>query len=573
MALKFVEITFNNIKTEIEYFLQVEHNKHNIQFSEASPYGQILSVLENLHQLCILYLKNTIDQFDINSNNNTNDRIVRNAAIVAGHNPTRAISATGTLKITLKSSADNVPGNKMTLYNRALMKNNNGLYYSTNLGVEKMTYDTSTSDYILFIPIIQGQWKSINRTGDGSVLQTFNISENAAYDIENFNVEIRVNGEYWTIKPSLYDMLPDEKSCVIKSGYNNGIDIMFGNGSFGKIPEIASTITINYLKTNGANGNIFTRVRNDFKFIDDVYDAYGNTFNIGEYFNIDTYNDISFGANKESIEFTRALLPIVSNNFVLATAEQYSYAIRKLEEFSYVNAYEKSGTIFVVASPNVLLFRNSDADYFNIEIGAFYIDNYEINKIYKFLRTSGNIQLTKKVRIKSPVLSYYVINIDVIPYSDVLDEDIKSEIRATISNYFLSFTRTDRIPKLDIIKSLSTIDDIYSIDIDFICKKNEDYHIDAIERFNNMLALYNGDDKDNLIITDLIPDYDPSKTLGLDDTLGDIIFEPSELPICRGGWKDRYGIYYDDTIDSKSNYKAINITIKSKIDSAKRNTK
>ena len=111
----FVQVTYTNIKNEIELFLKKEHNKGSILYSPASPYGQILSVLENLHQMSFLYLKNAINQFDLGDNNSLNERIIRNAAIFAGHNPGRAISATGTLKFVLKSNIDldkEIPGGK-----------------------------------------------------------------------------------------------------------------------------------------------------------------------------------------------------------------------------------------------------------------------------------------------------------------------------------------------------------------------------------------------------------------------------------------------------------------------------
>lgn len=573
MALKFVELTFSKIKAEIEYYLQTEHNKHNIQFSKASPYGQILNIIEYLHQLTTLYLKNTIDQFDLNTINSVNDRIVKNAAIVAGHIPSRSISATGTLYLSMKSNADGVNGNKILLYNKTKLKNNtNGYYYSLNLGVDKMTYDVSNADYKLLLPIIQGEWKSVTRTGSGKELQTLNIVEKGMVDIDNFNVEVLVDGEYWEIKKNLYDLATDEKACVVRTGYDGGIDIIFGNSAFGKIPGISNTVTINYLKTNGSDGNIFTRTRNDFDFVDDVYDGYGDTINIGDVFNIDIYTDISFGADKESVSFTRSLLPIVSTNFVLANAEQYTYAIKKLGVFSYVNAYEEYGTVYVVATPNVQLFRNSSADYFSVGIDAFTLDNYEISKVLKYLRTCGNIQLTKKIRVSSPTLSYYAMNISVISYSDVLDDDVKSEIRAVVSDYFLNFTRVDRIPKLDIIKAISKIDDIYSVDIGFISRKNEEYHLNYQIDFDNVMANYIGDDKDSIKITDIYPDYDPTSILGLDNEMEDILFDASEIPVIRGGWKDRYGLYYDDDIDGKSQYKALNIEIVSRVDSSKRNT-
>jgi len=106
LEMTFVEISFNKIKTEIENFLRDEHSKADLLYSPSSPYGQILSVVENLFQLSFIYLKNSIKQFDITDPASQNERIIKNAAIYAGHIPTRSISATGTLKISIKTNAD-----------------------------------------------------------------------------------------------------------------------------------------------------------------------------------------------------------------------------------------------------------------------------------------------------------------------------------------------------------------------------------------------------------------------------------------------------------------------------------
>ena len=47
--MNFIQITFSNIKAEIENWLKVEHNKANVLYSNSSPYGQILSIIENLY--------------------------------------------------------------------------------------------------------------------------------------------------------------------------------------------------------------------------------------------------------------------------------------------------------------------------------------------------------------------------------------------------------------------------------------------------------------------------------------------------------------------------------------------
>jgi hypothetical protein len=565
--MNFASIRFSEIKTQIEDFLKTEYGKASILFSTASPYGQILGVIENLHQLSFLYLKNSINAHDISLPNSLNRRIIRNAAITAGHIPGRAISASGTLRFSLKTNIDlekEVPGGKITFSNRINIKNKtNSLDYSFNIGIEKVTHKI-TPNYNFFVPIIQGKWVTKTFTGQGSPIQTYSSNETGQKDVENFNVIITVNGELWTIKKHIYDMIPNEKSVVVRTGYDGGVDIIFGNGGFGEMPPIGSVIQLNYIKTDGSLGNIFRRTINDWTFVDPILDGNGMSLDIDKVFNIEIYNDISFGADGESLEFTKAVLPISSNNFVLALPQQYAYEIKKLGIFSHVNAYEKSGTIFIAVVPNINLFKNQNADYFTIDKSTFTLDTYEKSKVDNYLRTSGVIQLTRKYKIVNPKLSYYIMNVFVIPYSDATDDSVNSQILEKISDYFLSLSRIDRIPKLDIIKQLSTISDIHSVDIQFISKKNEDYHREMKIEMQNQLSKYA-----NTGTARQLPDYNPALTLGIDPILGDILFEPEEMPIIRGSWKNRDDAYYSSDIES-SGLKSVNIIKNGTIDSKKR---
>lgn len=565
--LKFIGVRFTSIKSEIETFLRSEYNKAGILFSNASPYGQILSVIENLHQLSFLYLKNAINGFDISLPNSQNERIIKNAAIFAGHIPSRGISSSGSLKFTLKTNVDldkDIPGSRITINNRTNIKNKtNSLDYSLNLGTEKITHRI-TPNYSFILPIIQGRWKKFTFTATGESLQTFQALESGQKDIDNFNYEVLVNGDMYDTKKHIWDMMPDEKACVVRTGFDGGVDIIFGNGGFGYIPPIGAIIEFSYLLTDGSNGNIFRRTANDWSFVDDIIDGNGQVIDCEKIFNIDIYTDINFGADKESLKYTKSILPIVSNNFVLALPQQYAYEIKKLGVFSHVNAYEKSGTIFISVTPNINLFKNQNSNYFNINIGAFILDNYEKSKIDKYLRTSGAIQLTKKYKVVNPTLSYYAMNVFVMPYSDVTDESVSAQILYKISEYFLNLTRIDRIPKLDIVRELSTITDIHSVDIQFVCKKNEDYHRENIQNLQNQLNKYSESTSVNPPVN-----YQASTTLGIDSTLGDIVFDPEELPIIRGGWLDRNDIYYSDDIES-AGMRAVNIIFKGRVDSKNR---
>lgn len=569
--MKFVEISFANIKAEIERFLRTEYNKASVLYSPASPYGQILKVLQNLHQLSFLYLKNTIKQFDLSQPNSENERIIRNAAIFAGHIPGRAVSATGTLKLVVKSGIDlqsELPGGRITIPNRIRLRNNsNGLDYSVNLGKDSTTYIVNTNSQI-FIPIIQGKFRTTTVTGTGNLNQTFGINVDTVERVENFNVEVLVNGEFWEIKKSIYDMIPNEKAVVVRTGFNGGLDVVFGNGNFGMMPPLDSRIEITHLITNGIDGNIFRRTVNDWNFVDDVLDGFGNPVDVSSIFDVLIFNDINFGSNQESTRFTRNILPISSNNFVLGTPQQYAYEIKKLGVFSHVNAYEDNSIVYIMATPNVQLFKNRNADYFNVSTNAFTLDKYERSKIDRYLKSNGNIQLTRKYKIDSPKLSYYILNVFVIRYSDSNDDSVKAQIIDKVSEYFLNFNRTDRIPKSDLIRELSNINDIHSVDIQFISKKNEDYHKANKLRVEEKVRLSESTITPSLVKVD--PTYQPNLTLGLDPVLGDIIFEPNEYPIIRGGWYDRNGVFFSNSLDT-SGLKSINIIKKGVVDAKNRN--
>ena len=569
--MNLTELSFSKVKTQIESFLQQEYSKSGILYSNASPYGQILSVVENLYQLSFLYLKNSIKQYDLSNYNSLNPRIIRNAAIFAGHIPGRNISATGTLKFTLKTSSDpatDIPGSKLTLINHQTLKNKtNGLFYSINLGTDKQSYKISTNS-VFYVPIVQGQWAITTFTGTGQENQTFQVSlRGNQKDVEQFNYLVLVNGQYWSVKKGIYDMLPDEQACVVRTGFDGGIDVIFGNSGFGSIPPVGSIIQVNYLISDGSLGSIFRRTINDWTFVDPATDGFGNTIDISKFFDVSIYTDINFGADKESISFTKNVLPVVSTNFVLGLPQQYAYAIKRLGVFSYVNAYESYGTVYIVAAPNVLLFKNANSDYFTIDIRAFELDSYEISKIDLYLRTGGNILLSQRYQISTPTLSYYVMNVFVTTYSDAQMDSVNSQIQEVVSNYFLNFSRLDRVPKSDLVQLISLINEIYSVDISFISKKNEEYHINNITADTNRYNQYAS--KAALKLVRPNPTYNRSESIGIDPVMGDIIFEPSEIPVIRGGWSDRSGIYYSDNIDD-SGLKSLNIINKGTIDANNR---
>lgn len=563
--MRFSEITFNNIKNEVEYFLKKTYNKAGTVFGPATAYGQILQIVQEYYQLVLLYVKNSASQLDVFNSNARNKKVVRFLALTSGHNPGRDISATGVIKLKAKSSIqieEEVPGSQITIFDKTLIKNNtNGLSYIIDLGTDKITYRVNNG-FQFFVNIIQGKWEKQTFTGTGEQNQSFSVNVPGIVEIENSNIKITLNGQYLSLKKNLLDMLPGELACVIRTGFTGGVDLIFGNDGFGIIPDIGSIIEISYILTDGERGNIFRKTVNDFKFVDDMFDGLGGTISVEDIFDIYIEKDINFGATGESVEFIKNILPIVSNNFVLGLPQQYAYHIKRFGIFSRVTAYNKSDiandedTTYVYAVPDVRLFKDGTTDYFNLAIDAFYLNKYEKDKIMLNLKSDGKMALTKSLKIVDPVLKKYVMNIFVRIFDDAIEDSVKSEIVSRSSEFFLNNIRTDRITASDVITDLKNITGIDSVEVVFISQENEDYHLRA-NIFTKNVKINNVDASK---FTPL-KSYDTSSVFGLDPALGDIIFKEEELPIIRGGWTDRNGLKYND-IPTQNGLGPINIFVK-----------
>ena len=169
MALQiidFIELKYDKLSEQIKTWLQTQYSKSDTVFSEASPYGQILKVDKELFTHNILYNKNSVNQIAIDYA--TDDRMITNLARISGHNPTRPISATGTINLKLKNGVDiesQIGGSKIKINNRTLLKNkSNNLYFNIVLGTDYAIYDI-TADVMIQLNVIQGQYESQVFTG------------------------------------------------------------------------------------------------------------------------------------------------------------------------------------------------------------------------------------------------------------------------------------------------------------------------------------------------------------------------------------------------------------------------
>lgn len=616
------EITFKRLYNQIIYKLKKIYNRNNTSFTLASPFGQVLTVQTDLFALNMSYNNHIRRQFDLNDPLNNDVKSIRSLARIGQYNPNRGVCASGVLKMSTKAGVDineDIKGNKIIFSNKQKLKNNkNGLEYILDLNTPTLTFSVLNNVPIL-INIVQGSWLETTTTGSGEKNQAFNINAPANKEIDNYRFNVFVNDELWTRKKHKFDMLADEKCYVSLTGFTGGLEILFGNGDEGFIPQIGSIIKVEYLVTEGKEGNVIDPLLNEFKFIDMPKDYYGNDIDTEQIFDIDTETNITFGADGDSSEFLKRILPYASSNFVLASTDQYKFFLLRMGIFSIVDVYstkrndtdlikdiynlakintdllnklsndDNNGTLKQLVSqnlkqisdikklllteggdniinifliPDIRIFYGSakDTNYFNIDTDAFILDKDEQTRILNYLSREGIQTILNEVKIQDPIIKKYAVNVNLRLYDDAVDDNINNTIINTISDYFITLTRRDRIPASDLVR---LIDEIYGVDsatVEFVSEDNENYHkeflikADEFKNKNGRSALPN----DILMSNGVI--YNEFNTPGLDPILGDILINKTDLPIIRGGFSDRYNNFYN-AIPGTGLYSAVNLLI------------
>ena len=565
--LDYNKIKFNDIVYSTNKWLRDTYSQSKNVFSKSSPFGQIIAVLQEYSQLFFYYLEDSLVEMNILTA--SKQRSIYGWSRIAGHNPTRALSAQGTINVKLKKGSQDIPSNSsyiMILDKTNLTCVNNGKNYFVQLGnnTGNIRINTNSLD-IIPLKIVQGSLETQTLYGTGEVLQSFNVTSKSI--IENEMVWVYVNGELFENVDSLYDMSKGSKQCIVKTGISDGIDIYFGNEDYGIIPSLGQTIQVTYVKTEGYNGNIYSKSNNiSFKFVDSGYSNTGEEVDLNKVLNISIENAIILGADSESVNVTKLIAPMNSKSFVLANPNNYIHLLSRFN-YSYVNAYTTYNQEYIDDSNIVYLFLLPDlsrrlltsTDYFSTSLSNFILSSDEKTALYNYIDMSGQQIATSEIQIIDPIIKRYAMNVYLQIYDSVDANTLKNEILSKVSNYMLSVVRRDKIPKSDLISIIDKINGVDSVNVSFVSHENEQaiidgYYIQKVSSIDKITGLTIV--TENQVYVD--PGTDPN--LGLDD-FGDIVIGLNELPVLRGDFYDRFGNYFEDSIDFNQ-FCSLNIIVK-----------
>jgi hypothetical protein len=548
-----------------EYLNRLYGNVGSV-FTPASPYGQILKVVSNIGMLILLYLE------DVAVSNNfitaTNIEDIYGIAQLAGHDPYRGVAAKGEVKFKFKPGKESsFEGPHVTVNDGTLLRClNNNLPYTMKFSTGEVRVKKGEVDFTN-ATIIQGEYKSQKLQGAGTSMQTFNV--NIPSIIDHDDIKVFVNGKLWKKYNSIYDMAGrGTEGVLIRTGLSGGIDLIFGNGYFGRAPEFGAIIEVQYLENAGSGGIIDTGSSSvTFRFESPGFDFRGNEVDLNEAFIIQCNTPPRLGADPENTDFTKYIAPLASKSFVLISPDNYEYFLSRYNTFSYIDAYnteddeylDDDNVTYLFILPDVNRKITSDLDYFTLPENEFTLDSIEKKAIKQAINESGQQGTTSEVTIIDPAVRRYALNV-VLRYFDGYDIDVlRNNIRTKLSEYFLSVKRRDKIPKSDIVALIEAIDGIDSVNVFFVSEQNEaairnGYYIKSTTKVSpttpflqegeggkKRYVFFNKEVIETKIM--LQPGEDPR--IGLDE-FGDIHIADKELPIIRGGWSDRNDTYYNE---------------------------
>ena len=536
-------------------------------FTTASPFSQILDVLSQISQLIFYYIEDsTVEQNILTANN---PESIYGLSRLAGHDSFRGSAAIGEIQVRLNTSAGNeIAGDALNIPANTIIKaEKNGLEYILRTNQDQFRIEKSNSNYIT-IPVIQGKIESQTATGTGESLQSFNFIIKGNTD--HHHVRVTVNSELWTKYDSLYDMQVGTKGYLVKTGITGGLDIYFGNGSFGEIPVEGATIDIEYLVNDGSLGNLTGSRDIKFKFESEGFDSIGETYDLNKLLEANFTAAPKMGSDPESTELTKLLAPLQSHSFVLATPDNYEAFLSKYGMFSYLDAYNTTDDGYIDDDNVIYLFMLPDTkrkitknnDYFNIPVDEFFFSEDEKNGILSTLENSGRQMVTTEVKIVEPKVQYFRMDVKVRYFEGYSKSNLHSEIRAKISDYLINITRRDRLPKSDIIALLEGVEGIDSVNVMFTSEKEETarrlgYYVSEIVTVTpstpTLEGIGNGKQKYVFFkrtVTKNQVNFEPGSPLPENvinlDSFGDIILEKEEVALFRGGWQDRSGSIIPD---------------------------
>ena len=181
------------------------------------------------------------------------------------------------------------------------------------------------------IEIYQGRFLSLTFTVDSSLDQKF-IIPNPYVDTSTIRVYVRGIsdtgiGKKYSLVDNIITVNSESEIFLIQEVKDEKYELLFGDGVFGKSLENGSVITVNYIVTDGRDGN----GASDFSFVGSVKNSNGALIAPSNTVTITTNQSSKNGSNIESVDSIRYFAPrLYSSQYRAVTSGDYESIIKNI---------------------------------------------------------------------------------------------------------------------------------------------------------------------------------------------------------------------------------------------------
>lgn len=542
-----IQTSFENFDKTIKSYLTKALGEAGQQYSGSQIYGVIFEGIKNVMQNAMFYIEDALTEQNIETAFRKSS--IYSLAKLSGYDAYYGSAATGLINCEISlTNVNNVGTSKVYIKNgSSIINHNTGIKYLIMLPTDYIVIDLTKPLVTTQFKIVQGNWGTTAYVSNGEPLETMHITTQGLYDRDY--IEVTVDGEKYSPAPCLYDMTKDSKEFVVTTGYNNELDIMFGNGTYGRQIKSGQTVIIRYLKHSGQMGNILIDEDVDFDFSDSVYDANGQVIKDVNFLNLYLGSSISGGSQSDTVSNIREMIGYNSRSLVLASENNFRQFLSRFSFIGQSNIWSDSNTLDI----NIVCVKNykdklkTAEEIFNAptNLQNLYLDNNQKRMVIDTINNSNKTFAGIQIKFSEPIVYKYSVVLYVKLKDKYDKESIREHISTVIANYFLKLSpNTSYISKSEIIKKLvDEVPYIESVDLMFVSDQNELAYKNGYYWKYDLLNT-NGTTKYNK--TKKL--YDSSMHLGLDDYGNISVDGKFEIPVISNEVK-----YYPEHNGNKNN--------------------
>lgn len=470
-----LQTSFENFDSTIKSYLSKVLGSSGKQYSYSQIFGALYDGIKSVMQNVMFYIEDALTEQNIKTAYRKSS--IYSLAKLSGYEPYYGSAAVGIIQCNIVLNAMNNVSNKIYIKNgSSIIDNNSGNIYSVQLPTDYLPIDASKPLFMPQFKVVQGTWKNTAYVSKGDKLETINITTQGLYDTSY--IEVKVDGVQYSPAASLYDMEKDGLQYVISSGYDNELDIMFGNGVHGKQLNEGQTISIKYLIHDGISGNLSKNSDYDLVFRDPVYDDEGNKVNDYSFLKLSLYTDITGGNDSDTIDNVRKMVGYNSRSLVLASENNFKLFLNRFSFVGQSNIWADENSLDINA---ICLsdFKNTIKDYnqyFNAaDNGELLLTDYQKSIITSSLDSSKNVYGGTTFKFLDPIIYKFAAIILIKAPKEYSRETIKDKISDVLKTYFVDYNKNQSfIAVSDVTKYiLDNIPYLESVDISFISDQKE----------------------------------------------------------------------------------------------------